>query len=111
MAIFDKKYRFTSSRHSKRGLMALIFGMISFISFILANVISIRTKGGLTDRMGGVGLFALLFAFAGLISGLSALQEPDVFRILPRTAFAISLVSVILWFALIYIGIVGISYE
>ena len=40
-------------------------------------------------RMGGVGLIAMIFALAGLVLGIMALRETDVFRILPRTGFAI----------------------
>ena len=90
--------------------MALIFGMMSFISFILANVISIRSAAELASRMGGAGLIAMIFALTGLVLGILALQESDVFPFLPRIGFAISLISLILWICVIYIGIVGISY-
>ncbi len=111
MSIFDKKYRFTSNRHSKKGMMALIFGMISLISFFLAMIISIRTEGELAARMGGAGLFALIFAMVGLMLGFMATQEPDVFPLLPKAGFAVSVISVILWILLVYIGIVGLSYD
>lgn len=107
MSIFEKKYRFTSNRHSRRGMMAFIFGMISLISFFLAAVISIRSEGGMTDRMGGAGLFALIFGLVGLVLGTMSLQEPDVFPILPRVGFGVSVTAVILWLAVVYIGIVG----
>ena len=108
MSIFEKKYRWTSNRHSQRGMMALIFGMISLISFFLAAMISIRSKGGMAERMGGAGIFALIFGIVGLVLGMMALQEPDVFPILPRTGFGVSVTAVILWLTVVYIGIVGI---
>lgn len=104
MAVFEKRYRFTSNQHSKKGMMALIFGMISLISFFLAVLISIRDASGMSLRMGGVGFFASLFGLNGMILGIIALKEPDVFPVLPRAGFAVSLISVLLWLGVLYIG-------
>ena len=90
-------------------MMALMFGMMSLISFFLAVTFSIRNAAKMAARMGGVGLIAMIFALAGLVLGIMALRETDVFRILPRTGFAISLISLILWAGVIYIGIFGIG--
>ena len=108
MSIFEKRYIFTSNRHSKTGMMALMFGMMSLISFFLAVFFSIRNADEMVERMGGVGLLAMIFAFAGLVLGLMALSESDVFRILPRTGFAISVISLLLWSGVIFVGIFGI---
>ena len=110
MSIFEKRYIFTSNRHSKRGMMALIFGMMSLISF-LATTISIRNPGEMISRMGGVGLLAMILALTGLILGILALQEDNVFPMMPRAGFAVSLISIVLWGCVIYIGIVGITYN
>lgn len=110
MSIFEKRYIFTSNRHSKRGMMALIFGMMSLISFFLATAMSIKDASGMSSRMGGVGLIAMIFALAGLVLGIMALRENDVFPMLPRAGFAVSLISLILWVGVIYAGITGIPY-
>ena len=104
MAIFEKKYRFTSNRHSRRGMLALIFGGISLVSFFLANVITIRNTEQMAERMGGAGFFATVFGIVGMVLGLISLKEEDVFPILPRIGFAVSLISVLLWGFLVYIG-------
>ena len=90
--------------------MALIFGMMSLISFFLAAAVSIKDAAGMASRMGGVGLIAMIFALTGLVLGILALQENDVFPVLPRTGFAISLISLLLWAGVIYVGITGIPY-
>ena len=105
MAIFDKKYRFTSNRHSMKGMMAFIFVMISLISFFLAAMVSIKNAAEMADRMGGAGLFAFIFGMTGLVLGIAALKEPDVFRILPRTGFAVALIAVLLWTGIICAGV------
>ena len=106
MAIFEKKYRFTSNRHSRRGMLALIFGVISIVSFFLANVITIRNTEQMAERMGGAGLFATIFGIAGMVLGLISLKEEDVFPLLPRIGFAVSLISVLLWGLLVYVGMI-----
>lgn len=104
MAIFEKRYVFTSNRHSKKGMMAFVFGMISLISFFLAAGISIAEEAK-TARMGGAGFFAAIFAFVGVILGLMALQESDVFPLLPRLGFAVSVIAFLLWVGVVYVGI------
>ena len=90
--------------------MALIFGMMSLISFFLATAISIKNVSEMASRMGGVGLLSMILALAGLVLGILALRENDVFPLLPRGGFAISLISLIIWICVIYIGVVGISF-
>ena len=105
MAIFDRKYRFTSSRHSLKGMMAFIFGMISLISFFLAAMITIKDTDDMGDRMGAAGLFAFIFGMTGLVLGIASLKEPDVFRILPRTGFTVALMAVLLWTGVVCAGV------
>ena len=109
MSVFEKKYRFTSSRHSKKGMMALIFGMISLISLFLAVALTIRDAEGIGERMGGSGFFAFVFGMAGLLLGLAAMQENDVFQVMPRTGFSIALAAVLLWIGVVCAGIFGIG--
>lgn len=104
MAIFEKRYVFTSNRHSKKGMMAFVFGMISLISFFLAAGISIAEEAK-TARMGGAGFFAAIFGMVGLTLGVIALQESDVFPLMPRLGFAVSLIAVLLWGGVVYVGI------
>ena len=108
MALFEKRYRFTSNKHSTKGMMALFFGMMSLISFLLATVITIGNNAEIADRMGAAGFLAIIFSFIGLGLGSTALTEADVFPILPRLGFAVSLISLILWGGIIYVGFAGL---
>lgn len=108
MALFEKRYRFTSNKHSTKGMMALFFGMMSLISFLLATVITIGNKAETADRMGAAGFLAIIFSFIGLGLGSTALTEADVFPILPRLGFAVSIISLILWGGIIYVGFAGL---
>ena len=109
MSIFEKRYIFTRNRHSKTGMMAFMFGMMALISFFLAVVFCIKDADAMASRMGGAGLLAMVFAFVGIVLGLKALSESDVFPMLPRVGFAVSVISMLLWASVIYIGITGIG--
>ncbi len=85
--------------------MALVFGMISLISFFIATTVSVRTSAAMVDRMAGAGMFAFIFGTVGLMLGVSAIKEPDVFPILPKLGFAVALIAVLLWFAVLYLGV------
>ncbi|MBQ7584420.1 MAG: hypothetical protein IJT24_07390 [Lachnospiraceae bacterium] len=109
MSIFEKRYIFTSNRHSKPGMMALMFGMMSLISLFLAVGFSIKNAGENALRMGGAGFLAIIFALVGSVLGIMSLRESDVFPTLPKIGFGISLISLLLWIGVIYAGISGIG--
>ena len=77
-------------------MMAFMFGMMALISFFLAVVFCIKDVDAMASRMGGAGLLAMVFAFV-------------VFPMLPRVGFAVSVISMLLWALVIYIGITGIG--
>ena len=106
--MFEKKYRFTSNRHSTKGLMALIFGMMSLVSFFLAVSLTVANKAENASRMGAAGFLAMVFGFVGIALGSTALGESDVFPILPRLGFAIAVIAVLCWGGIIYVGFAGI---
>ncbi len=108
MSLFSKKVIFTSNRHSKKGMMALILGLISLISFFFAAVITIGDKAGSATRMGGVGFVAMIISIASVVTGVVAVQERDVFPILPRAGVIICILSFRIWGGVIYFGAVGI---
>ncbi|MCR5748004.1 MAG: hypothetical protein K6G03_09875 [Lachnospiraceae bacterium] len=108
MALFEKKFRFTSNKHSTKGLMALVFGTMSMVSFFLAVIITIGDKVQYAERMGSAGFLALIFSFIGIANGSSALSETDVFPVLPRVGFAVALISLLLWGGIIYVGFAGL---
>ncbi len=108
MSLFDKNVRFTSNKHSKKGMMALVLGMISLISFFFAAVITIGDAQGSATRMGGVGFIAMIISISSVVTGTLAIQEKDVFPMLPRAGFVVSILSLIAWGGVIYVGIFGI---
>ena len=106
--MFEKRYRFTSNKHSTRGLMALVYGTMSLVSFILSVSLTVADKAQNASRMGAAGFIAMIFGFIGIALGSTALGESDVFPILPRLGFAASVIAVLCWGGIIYVGITGL---
>lgn len=74
-----KGYIFTDKVESKRGMLSTFFGVLSFISLILAVHESFLGEGAALVKYGVVGLLCLIFAVAGLVLGILAKMEEDKF--------------------------------
>ncbi len=103
-----RKYLFTSNSRSDRGVMASVCGSASLVSFIIVITIVLKAGGNHGGRLGAVGFVSCLFSVAGVILGGLSLTEKDRFPFFPRYGFAVSLLSLLLWGAVIYAGIAGI---
>ena len=68
-------YKFTNRKHSERAMMSTILGAIGLISMIIVLTGSYRSGGEVGTGFGFTGLFAMLYAFAGLVLGVLPLCE------------------------------------
>lgn len=100
-----KSFMFTTKHQSVNGLISLVIGIISVLALICCVVISYRNRGDLLLRYGGVGLFATIGNFVGIVASLISLNERDIFVWVPRTGLIINLVMVIIWALLLISGI------
>ncbi|SKB51244.1 hypothetical protein SAMN06296386_101346 [Lachnospiraceae bacterium] len=103
-----RRYIFTSSSQSSKGIMSSVLGLISLISFIAVMMNVLKAGGSVGPRQGAVGFVSCLFSVAGTVLGVMSLIEPDKFRLFPRLGFTVSLLSLIAWGGIIYAGIAGI---
>ena len=103
-----RKYLFTSSSQSSKGIMSSVCGVISLVAFIFVMMNVLKAGGSATPRQGAVGFVSCLFSVTGTVLGIMSLVEPDKFRLFPRLGFTTSLLSLIAWGGIIYAGIAGI---
>lgn len=101
-------YIFTSKSQSYRGIMSTVCGIISIVSAVISVTMSFMARGEASERLGGVGLVSVLFSIVGLILGILSIRERDTFMMFPRLGLALSVLSIIAWTGIVYVGIRGI---
>lgn len=108
MAGKSKGYIFTSKKISKYGIMSTVLGITSLAAFAAANVICFGNRGMAGERLGGVGLVALLFAVACLAFSVKGISEKEDFQLFPRVGLALGIMALCAWGAIIYFGVTGL---
>lgn len=101
-------YIFTNKKHSKRGIMSTILGIISMISIIAAIYITFLQKGVAAFNYGIAVLLSALFALAGLWLGVRARMEKDRFYIFAYVGIAFNLITVAAVGFILYAGVCGL---
>ncbi len=103
-----RKYLFTSKKTSYKGIVSMICGAISLVSFLIVISLVLNEGGNADARLGAVGFVSCLFSFSGLIIGIVSLIEKETFRLFPRIGTGLSLFTLILWGGVIYVGFTGL---
>jgi len=101
---FKRKYLFTSKKTSYKGIASAISGGISLVSFLVCLSVVLKAGGNADARLGAVGFLSCLFSLAGVITGMVSLSEKETFRLFPWLGTVLSLITLILWGGVIYVG-------
>ena len=102
-----KHYMFTNKKYSQRGMLSSVLGLIALAGVILSVVLSYREKGAMDPRFGLATFLAFLIAVNGLIQGIRAKLEKDVFLFFPIFGI-VSDAFVLLWGVfIVYAGVIG----
>ena len=98
-------YIFTDKKNPRNGIMSTILGLIAVSSVAAAVFFTYRNKGNAPMQYGLVVLLSALYAFTGIVLGIRALLEKDIFRFFPIMGIALNIVAVIECGAILYLGI------
>ncbi|MCR5778686.1 MAG: DUF6142 family protein [Lachnospiraceae bacterium] len=99
-----RRYLFTSSTRSDKGIMASVCSGLSFLAFAMVISEVIKAGGGAGARFGAVGFVSCLFSIAGLVLGIIAVLEKDTYRFFPRFGLILSIITILLWGGILYAG-------
>ncbi len=104
-----KNYMFTNKKHSSRGIMSAILGVITLTSLILAVFQTYQVKGEAGGNMGMVGFVATCFSITGLVIGFLSKAEPDRFRFFSYVGILLNLLALAAVSMILYAGAYGIG--
>ena len=101
-------YIFTDKKNPQRGIMSAILGAISVASVCLAVYLTYQNKGVASAQYGSVILLSLIFAVTGVVLGILAMLEKDIFRIFPVTGIILNSMTIIAGGFILYLGVSGV---
>ncbi len=99
-------FRFSGRSHSIKGMISVITGSVTLISFFVLSIISSLSKGngGLLLGMFGILLFGI--SIAGFILGIKGCMEKEIYYTAPIAGMVLNGFLSILFFTLYMVGII-----
>lgn len=94
--VFMKKrkgYIFTNKRHSDRGLMAAILGIISIASLAIVVFQTYQNGGEALVSYGFTGALAAIFSIVGLVLGIVTVKDKNYYRLFPVLGVLLNLAA------------------
>lgn len=98
----DKGFIFTNKKHTEKGIMSTILGVLAGITLGTAVYFSYSTDGAATARDATAALLAIIFMTVGMVLGIWSASEKDKFKLFTllgilANALAFAMLSLILF--------------
>lgn len=97
-----KKFQFTSKKHSRQGVIAVLLGLLAALIMGAALLSAYLQKGHAGKYVAILGFLAMLITAAGLCFGIRGMKEEDVYRLLPFLGCGVNLL-LLAGYAMIYV--------
>lgn len=98
------RFIFTDKKHPWRGIFSVLISVMSFTAVILAIVLTVRGGEGADVSYAAGILLALVYAIAGLILGILAGTEREVYQLFPRLGIILNAVAIVCIGGILFLG-------
>lgn len=88
-----KNFIFTTKKHSHRGIMATILGIISLGAIAIVLLLSYISEGVTMTGYGFTGLLATVFSLIGLCLGIVTVRDGNYYRLFPVLGILLNLAA------------------
>lgn len=104
--LFNKSgYIFTDKKNPRLGIMSTILGLIAVVSVVIAVYVTYLDKGVAPMQYGMVIFLSVLYAIIGIVIGIRALLEKDIFRLFPIMGIVLNVIAVLEDGMILYLGL------
>ncbi|NLL76586.1 MAG: hypothetical protein GX235_05005 [Clostridiales bacterium] len=101
-------YIFTAKKHTEKGIMATILGIISAVSVTAAIYLSYKNKGAAVTQYGAAVFLVTLFSLTGLILGILSRMEKDRYYLFSYLGIGFNTAVLAIISIILYAGAYGI---
>lgn len=98
-------YIFTDKKNPRLGIMSTILGLIAVVSVVAAVYFTYLDKGVAPMQYGMVIFLSVLYAIIGIVIGIRALLEKDIFRLFPIVGIVLNVIAVLQGGVILYLGL------
>lgn len=98
-------YKFTNKKNPQQGMISSILGTIAIVSVGLAVYLTYLNKGIAPMQYGTVILLSLIFAIVGLVLGIRACMEKDIYKVFPILGILLNSMTLLAGGFILYLGI------
>ena len=95
---------FTNKKHTAKGIMGSILGVISLATLGYSIVISYWNKGDVPMQYGAAVFLAMIFAFAGVILGVTSKTERDRYYFFSYLSIVLNVLALATVSMILYAG-------
>ena len=99
--------KFKGREHSKRGILSLLLGLLSLITFVVISFVSGVAKGKGGIELGLIGLLCAACSVVGFLIGIKSFKEKDIYLVAPIMGLGLNGVMLIVYFCLYIVGILS----
>ena len=99
--------RFSQKKPSLIGFFSVLFSAASIVLFFADVWISFRMAGKAGTLVGALGMLALIIGLIGWVCGLSERRNDEVNQTLPKAGVRLGFLSVLIWAAVIVLGLIS----
>ncbi|MBR6315513.1 MAG: hypothetical protein IKR58_00755 [Lachnospiraceae bacterium] len=85
--------------------MSAVLGLISLVAVIACVVVSYKSHGVVSERIGAALFLSVVFSVSGLIMGIHAHMDDDLLLLFPKIGIALNTLSVIACGVILYAGV------
>ena len=100
---------FTNKKHTERGIMASILGVISLLTLIYSIVTSYRNGGNVPMQYGLAVLLAMIFSFVGIFLGIVSKSERDRYYFFSYMGIVLNVLALAIVSMILYAGAYNIG--
>lgn len=95
---------FTNKKHTAKGIMGSILGVISLATLGYSIVVSYWNRGDIPMQYGAAVFLAMIFAFAGVILGVTSKTERDCYYFFSYLSIVLNVLALMTVSMILYAG-------
>ena len=99
-----ERYVFSDYRHPEKGIMSAILGCLSVGTFAAAVLFTYRNGGQALVKYAAAAIVAAVFSVAGLILGIVAATEKNIFHFFPNLGIVLNSIGIVFTALILVLG-------
>ena len=99
------RFKFTEKKHSRKGILATLFGVVLIALYIAFVVLAFRSEGTLSMYFGSAGVLAIVGVILDLVLAAKSMKEENSFPLFPRLALVLAVIAAVCWLGTYMMGI------